>query len=305
MQKNNDALYGQIDQYLSGQLPEAAAAAFRAAMLEDAALAQEVELRRLEFEVSEALIAQSIREQMHRLRAGPPPQGGTSQPVQKEKLRFALWAAAAMLCIAAIGVYGWFRRSAATAPAQPDAMPSAPVQPSPDSALRLPQAGNDPAPKPEEDSQVSPPKTGTPRYLALAAQLYRDPDFETLRGASPDAGDPFESALSFWKKRDWASVLSALNGVSASDPQFIRAQAFRGHAQFKMKRYGQAAATFKAVSGSRVQPWAEEADWYSLLSLLAEGKANEPDFRARLQKLLSDAGHPYFEEAERLRRALE
>jgi len=300
MQKNNHALYAQIDPYLSGQLPEAEAAAFRAALLEDAALAQEVELRRLEFEVSEALIAQSIREQMHRLRAGPSPPTDTPQPVQKEKLRFALWAAAAMLCIAAIGVYGWFKRPVATAPVQ-----SAPVQPPPDSALRLPQAGNDPAPKPQEDAPVSSPKTESPRYLALATQLYRDPDFETLRGASPDAGDPFESALSFWKKHDWVGVLSALNGVSASDPQFVRAQAFRGHAQFKLKRYDQAVEMFKSVSSSRVQPWAEEADWYLLLAQMAEGKANSPDFQKGLQKLLSDAGHPYFGEAERLRKALE
>jgi hypothetical protein len=300
MQKNNDALYGLIDPYLSGQLPEAEAAAFRAAMLEDAALAQEVELRRLEFEVSEALIAQSVREQMHRLRAGPPPQGDTPQPVQKEKFRFALWVAAAMLCIAAIGVYGWFKRPAATAPAQ-----SVPLQPPPDSVLRLPQASNEPASKPEEKAPTSSPKTAAPRHLALAAQLYRDPDFETLRGTASSADGPFESALSFWKKRDWAGVLAALSSVATDDPQFIRVQAFRGHAQFKLARYGPAAAAFKAVSDSRIQPWAEEAEWYLLLALLADGKASDPDFRARLQKLLSDASHPYLEEAERLRKALE
>lgn len=110
MKKHNEALYAQIDQYLSGQLPEAESAAMRQAMLNDAELAQEVALRRLEFEVSEALIAQRIRDQMQRLRTDPPPDPAPIQPPHQERLSIPRWAIAAMLIIAAIGVYWWAMR---------------------------------------------------------------------------------------------------------------------------------------------------------------------------------------------------
>ena len=116
--------------------------------------------------------------------------------------------------------------------------------------------------------------------------------------------DPFEAALSAWQKKDWTAVLAALRSMETSDPQFIRAQAFRAHAQFKLKQFKQAAQTFAAVSDSRIQPWAEEADWYLLLALLADGQAETAGFQTRLSKVLSDAGHPYFADAEALKKQL-
>lgn len=116
--------------------------------------------------------------------------------------------------------------------------------------------------------------------------------------------NPFEAALSAWQKKDWTTVLFALRDVSTNDPQFIRVQAFRAHAQFKLKQFKQAAQTFSAVSDSRIQPWAEEADGYLLLALLADGQEQTAGFQTRLSKVLSDAGHPYFADAEGLKKQL-
>ena len=298
MQKNNETLYAQIDPYLSGQLSEAESAAMQQALLHDAELAQEVELRRLEFEVAEGLVAQRIRDQLRRLRTEPP-LGGPPQPIQKERFSIPKWAIAAMLVIVAIGVYWWAMPLTSSAP---PLTPSVTPVPPPDSAARPPQADNTPVPQPSTPPAGA--KTEAARHLALATQLYRDPDFQTLRGAAPGAGDPFEAAFLSWEKQDWAAVLTALRNVAANDPQHIRAQAFRAHAQFKLKRFGSAAQTFAAVSDSRTQPWAEEADWYVLLALLADGQAETPGFQTRLGKVLSDAGHPYFAEAEYLKRQL-
>ena len=118
MKKNNEALYEQIERYLIGQLSEAETAAMQKALLEDAELAQEVELRRLEFEVSEALIAQRIRDQMQRLRTHPPPdepQNVRGQKTRARRFSIPSWAIAAMLIIAAIGVYWWAVRLPAEA----------------------------------------------------------------------------------------------------------------------------------------------------------------------------------------------
>ncbi len=299
MKKNNEALYAQIDQYLSGQLSEAESVAMRQALLNDAELAQEVELRRLEFEVSEALIAQRIRDQMQRLRTDPPPdepQNVRGQKTRARRFSIPKWAIAAMLIIAAMGVYWWAMRP--IYPVPPASQPTMPV-PSVDTTPPSPQA-NTTSPQPPTQTI---PNTKPAHHLAVALSSYRDPDFETLRGAAtPD--DPFEAALSAWQKKDWTAVLFALRDVSTNDPQLIRAQMFRGHAQFKLKQFKQAAQTFAAVSDSRIQPWAEEADWYLLLALLAADQAETAGFQIRLSKVLSDAGHPYFAEAEYLKRQL-
>lgn len=271
----------------------------RAALLEDAALAQEVELRQLEFEVAEELIAQTIRDQLHRLRTGPPPQNPVQSP-QEEKFRPHIWAIiAAMLSIVAIG-YWWANRSVPPSAIAP--LPNTAPQLLPtDSAKQIPQAATPPAATPETDPE--PPKAEADRYLALAQKYYRDPDLGTLRGTAVGAS-PFETATTAWEKQDWAGVLAALDRVETADPQFIRAQAFRGHAQFKMKRYRLATQTFKTISDSHIQPWAEESDWYILLALLADGRVKSSTFQTGLQKVLADAAHPYFSEAETLRKAL-
>ncbi len=51
-------------------------------------------------------------------------------------------------------------------------------------------------------------------------------------------------------------------------------------------------------------PWSEEADWYVLLALLADGKAETAGFKIRLEKLLADPGHPYFQPAQDLKARL-
>lgn len=301
MKKDNEALYGKIEQYLTGQLSDAESTALRKALLDDAELAQAVELRRLEFEVSEALIAQRIRDQMQRLRSGPPPdklQNIQGQKPGARQFRIPAWLIAAMLIIAAIGIYWWVVRMPGPASPAPASQPAAPPS-SVDTSPASPQVNHPP-------TQVPPSTAPNPqpaRHLALAVSSYREPDFETLRGAEMP-GDPFGAALSAWQKKDWATVLTVLGNIAPNDPQFIRAQAFCAHAQFKLKRFVQAAQTFAAVSDSRIQPWAEEADWYLLLAWLADGRSDTAGFQSRLDRLVSDAGHPYFAEAGTLKKQL-
>ena len=301
MKTNNEALYEQIERYLSGQLSDEESAALRQALLNDAELAQAVELRRLEFEVSEALIAQRIRDQMQRLRSGPPPDAAQhvqDQTARAPRLRIPAWVIAAMLIIAAIGIYWWVVRMPDRVSPASTSQPAAPLPPV-DTPPAPPQANNTPLPTPPQTT----PNALPARHLALALSSYRDPDFETLRGAEIP-GDPFGAALSAWQKKDWAAVQTALRNIAANDPQFIRAQEFRAHALFKLKRFGQAAQTFAAVSDSRIQPWAEEADWYLLLAWLADGQGETAGFRSRLERLTSDPGHPYFAEAGALKKQL-
>lgn len=288
--KNKGPFYDQIEAFLTGRLTPAEQDAMRKALLDDPELAREVELRRLEFDVSESLIAENIRQQMQGLRREPP----TESPPEKKNL-VVLLLIAAVLLITAIGVY----RRQQRAPEPPPAPATSPPNPATDSVPAAPQATYPPA----HDNKPAPAGQQN-RYLALAAELYQNPDFETLRGPASGAADPLETALAAWQKQDYAAVVTALQPVSATNPQYWRAMTLTAHAQFKLKRFGQAAQTFTAIADGKIQPWAEDADGYVLLAMLADGQSDTAAFRARLEKVLADPGHPWFDLAGKIQSRL-
>ncbi len=296
---HNDTYYEQIEAYLSGRLAPAQQEAMQQAIRQDADLAREVELRRLEFDVSEAAIAQAIRDQLRGLRTDTPPPGPAASGG-----RLTLWMLVAVAGLIVAGLFWWQTKTPPPAPGTEPAPLSTPEQPSPIQqnipAPARPQAGNDPAASNPNNTQDTRPAR---RQLAMATELYQRPEMETVRGAAPAAGDAYEQALSAWEKQDYPAVLQALQNFPSSDPKRMRALNLQAHAQFNLKRYAQAAETFSTVSDSRILPWSEEADWYVLLALLAEGKADTPGFRTRLEKVLADEGHPYFDKGKELKLA--
>lgn len=289
--ENKSPFYDQIEAFLTGRLTPAEQEAMQKALPDDPELAREVELRRLEFDVSESLIAENIRRQMQGLRPEPP----TESPPEKKNL-VVLLLIAAVLLITAIGVY---RRQRAPEPPRAPAPATSPPNPATDTIPAAPQAVHPPAHdhKPTPGGQQN-------RLLALAAELYQNPDFETLRGPASGQADPLEAALAAWQKQDYAAVVTILQPVAADAPQYWRAMTFTAHAQFKLKRFGQAAQTFAAIADGKIQPWAEDADGYVLLAMLADGQSGTVAFRARLEKVLADPGHPRFDLAGKIQSRL-
>lgn len=291
--ENKKPFYDQIEAYLAGQLPPDEQEAMEKALRADPALAREVELRRLEFEVSESLIAENIRQHIRRLRAEPPPENRHGN-----KNRFLFWLIAAVLLITAIGIYRW--QLAPEPLPGPGPTPTLPDR-STDTTPAAPQAVNPPA----NDNKPAPSPGGKQNpYLALAAELYQNPDFESLRGATSGPADPVAAALDAWQKEDYAAVVTALQTVAASDPKYWRAMTLTAHAQYKLEQYGTAARTFTTIADGKIQPWAEEADGYLLLAMLADGKGGTTDFRNKLKKVLDDPGHPWFEPARTIQSRL-
>lgn len=295
---HNDTYYGQIEAYLTGRLAPAQQEAMQNAIRQDADLAREVELRRLEFDVSEAAIAQNIRDQLRGLRKTPP----SSHPFGGRRIIWVLFALAGLITA---GLFWWQAEMPDTSPGNEPVPLSIPEQTPPTRQDTLaparPQAGNDiEAPDPKNTPDARPAR----RQLAMAIELYRRPEMETIRGVAPAAGDDYEQALAAWEKQDYEVVMQTLQNFPSSDPKWIGALNLRAHAQFNLKRYARAAQTFSTISDSRILPWSEEADWYILLALLADGKADTAGFRTRLEKLLADTGHPYFEKAQEIRKRL-
>lgn len=273
---NNTEYHPNIEAYLLGQLSPEAQALFKAAMQQDPDLAEAVELRRLEFDVAEAIVADDIRAQMAALQAeDDKPEKASPGSAPQTFSRW--WVALGLLCLAAL--FLWINRSSA-----PNAVPTSPSIPS-----NAPQPLNDSSPQQPNDS---PPQRPPLQARNQAVRLYQRPDLGTFRGNdNPD--DPLVEAIKAWEQHDYAKVSAYCEAIPADNPSYWRAQYIRAHAAFNRKRFGEAAALFSNISNSKVMPWAEESDWYGLLSLLAANKRGTPSFEQLWEKIKGDVGHPY------------
>lgn len=301
--KNKGPLYDQIEAFLTGHLAGNELELMKNAIANDPDLAQEIELRRLEFEVSEALIAQNIRDQIHRLRT--PEITSNTPAVTGFKFRRLLWMIAGLLSITAISVYWCNRPITQIVPPVVPPVPSVQDQ-------KPPILQGDPAPQANKDQNPSGPEPVSKphanqsinRQLAMATELYHKPEIETLRGTAPAGGDVFETAVTAFEKQDYKAVIAALQNFPGTDPKWMRALTLRAHAQYNLKRFAAASKTFSTISDSNILPWSEEADWYALLALLADGKAETAAFRTRLEKICSEHGHPHEDEAKDIKMRL-
>lgn len=277
---NNTAHHQNIEAYLLGQLPPEAQALFEAAMQQDSALTETVELRRLEFEVAEAILADDIRAQMAALQAGDDEHKESPKSTTR-KFPFG-WAVFILLGLAALFV--WINRG--TPPSSTPMPPPAPAKPS--------QTPNLPVPSQQPQEPIPPPSTNRPALQARnqALRLYQRPDLGTFRG-SESANDPLAEAIVAWDQNDYAKAGTYCAAIPADHPAYWRAQYIRAHAVFNQRRFAEAAALFSTISKSKVMPWAEESDWYGLLSLLAANQRQTPAFQALWQKIKDDTGHPY------------
>jgi|GEM_PF-1208403 len=330
MKSDNALFYGQIDLFLSRQLSPEQTSALEKTMADDPALAQAVALRWLEFEVSEAIVAANIREQLQRLQLPDAPFSTvpTDQPPvvrsgmddvndQPPVIRSGMndptyrifWVILAVVSGISIAVF--YRNRNGSIPAAPSKQqitipPSDPSIPQANKGNNAPQSpvapisGNTPKqPSTPTPNRLSPPLHAATRQLALAEMYYKTPDLETFRGVGTAVrmDSAVANALDAWQKKDYRAVLLQLQSVKANDPQYIRALTLRAHAQFQLKQFKSATQTFNSVANSKIMPWCEAAEWYYLLALLAEGKSGSVNFQKQMKKILADKGHPYVDQA--------
>lgn len=300
---NNDAsYYNQIDAFLAGKLSASEREAMQRAISENADLAMEVELRRLEFDVSESLIANDIRAQMARLRAASSSGGPTEKP-RKKRTNWYILSAVILLLIGLV----WWR----ILPPSIQKHDTAPTQPTiPDSASNKAPTRSDIATKDTLRNAVPPPALNTKptrvqadKRLAMAEKHYREPDFETLRNAGNTASG-LEKALDAWQQKNYRLVISEAEKIEKTSSQYTKARYLMAHACFKSGKFKRAATLFAAVADGRIRPFSEEADWYVIPAMLADPTFNRVLLQKRIDFILKDPEHPYFENCKTLNQQL-
>lgn len=152
-------------------------------------------------------------------------------------------------------------------PQQTEIAPFVPVNPE----VEVPEK-QEPTPPPVPGKPIA--KTPAPPnpYLALAKELYKVPEeltFTRGNNEEPSTDNPIAQA----------------------------------HALFQAGKYRQAAETFNALTSSI--SYGYDAEWYLLLSYLANLPETQTNFNAQMKKILEDDQHPFHQNALDLKKRLE
>lgn len=155
-------------------------------------------------------------------------------------------------------------------PQQKEVEPPIPTQPE---VIEQPEEITPPAAEPPIAKTPVPPKPERKAnpYLALANELYKAPE-------------------EFSASRKGEGLPSADNPIA------------RAHVLFQTGKYRQAAEAFNALTSS--DTYGYDADWYLLLSYLANLPETQTNLNAQMKKILEDDQHPFHPNAIYLKQRL-
>lgn len=289
--KSDPSLEGKIEQYLLGRLPRDEQLEVERAMRDDPDFALEVELRRLEFDTAEELIATDIRALYQRLREQERESGKMSPRWGR---RWYYYAAAASVALLAFLLYRYLFPPPVEPPGfvntgktVPDTfiiqLPPRPPQVVPDLSVAESEA---PPERPQAQTDV--------QRIAIAYYGSSQDWNKTssVRGSdTPGSQDAVGHAIASWQRGAYPEMLQYLDTIQADHPRYYAAQLLLAHANFKLGKYKEAAAAARAVvdwKGKRDEMYVEEAEWLLVLSLLAQDSTEAEEFRTISGNILKD-----------------
>jgi len=285
----NPDIHEKIDAYLRNTLSADERARFEQAIAADEELAAEVAIFQLEQEGQELLIERDLREKMLRWKTEVP----LPEPPSGRRRLWWWLLGAGLLCVSGML---WYRGQSA-----PGIAPEKRMRPAPGRTNDRPQpAEPESVPVARKQPTLSPAKTDKPlRVLALAA--YDRPNFsETYRNADT-AGNTVTQLQRVLEASDGQgpeAVIKAAAFVPAGDPNYYLVQEILAHACLETARYGRSREIFDRLVAANLGAASEHAEWYGILCLLAQSRAEEA--RKRLDILLADAQHIRHKDARRL-----
>lgn len=303
---NNDIpYYDQIEAYLLGEMPPDQELAMKNAMQDDPDLAREVELRRLEFDVSEALIAQNIRDQISRLRQTTSASESSPlsaaqvarddhlpQAVEKDVRHRLLWLVLGLLLLVGAGTIWWVKgkKQETSAPAEqplPGLQNTAPAVS--DTPVRPVTPGN-------TRLQANKP-AGNNRLFAANFKPYKDESLEPLiRGAAtPSPSERFQQL--YWEDKH-REALAAFLTMSETDKKNDNLLFLKANCLLATGQADEAAALLEQIIRNDRTRFMAEARWYLALSYLRSGRNEQA--KNMLLDIEADTGSPRQGDAEKL-----
>ena len=134
--------------------------------------------------------------------------------------------------------------------------------------------------------------------LELADTYYKTPDY-SLRGSNNTA-TTLTRGIDALKNKNYNKAITTLDSIGVSNGFYIPAQYFQAHALFQNKQYTDAEKRFDLVSNGKDIRYQEVAQWYSLLSCLAQNKT----CTQKLNRISNNKNHRFYQQAVDIRKKL-
>ena len=302
----DDNLLDIIEDYLRGKLPAQEAADFERQIAADSALAETVDMMRVEQQAIELMFREELRAKLGDMeKVAPISELAAVQP-QNRRMKWLL--AALLAVLAAGGIWFIIRKVPQPAPVSPA------EQPQPKSDAPPVAKATEPAPKTEAAPQGSPPEN---RYASLMTKFYdresNNRELEAsvrggdIRGQSPQTSN----ALAWMKSGKPEKAIPELLETTPSDGaiEYEAARKLLAHAYFQNNRFADAAIVFRELA--QKDEGRDEAQWYLLLCLVADYPSQKAKadalFDAILQQQFPDQptnNHPFLLQAIELKKAV-
>lgn len=280
-----------VRNYLHGKLSPVDRDTFQNKLQTDPELAQELAIQRAETAASELLIAADARNLFGQWRTEKHPSRGFSG------IKPLLWlggiAAGVLLIFAAIRLFNPVSME------QPENRTAQPVP------SKTPAAQNPPG-QPGQTAGTLPEKPATPipkDYRQLAAQLLPEPVLSTLRRNPADSTvGIFYQAEQAYSKGEFQETLELLEQTDSA--RWQAAAFLSAHALFKLRRFPEAETRFGSLAATKSRQFRYLAEWGVLMCRLADFSKQEKAFRDQLDEILTRPEHPYFDQAQTLKKKL-
>jgi len=103
---------------------------------------------------------------------------------------------------------------------------------------------------------------------------------------------PLAEGIDAYKAGNYKEAITYYEGIAADDKRYNEAQFYLGHSFLKNKEYAAATTVFDKLVQSGDIRFLEKAEWYQLLSLVANQQQDD-QFTTLLNKMLTDKNHSY------------
>ncbi len=128
----------------------------------------------------------------------------------------------------------------------------------------------------------------------LAAAYYEQPDFSNRSaGNAISEEEKLNEGMEALQNGQYEAAISSLETIAEGNAYYIVAQYYLGHSFYATGQYAQAAQNFAIVSASNDLRYLEDAQWYELLSCLAQDNSCS----SLLDKLVNNNSHSHHQQA--------
>jgi tetratricopeptide (TPR) repeat protein len=137
-----------------------------------------------------------------------------------------------------------------------------------------------------------------PNADELFSAYYEAPDGASMRGENLPQ-NALSAAKTALAEQSYADAIEELSKINSSDPLYVEAQYYLGHALVGLNNFSAAKNAFDVAANSNESKFKDKGEWFYLLACLKAKQWNEV-CAAKLQTIAQNGDHSFASQAQKL-----